>query len=185
MALLHRHLSWHVDGPPVPQKRHRHTHAGRTYDPCKQAKHLFLQQSRQACPVSQPLTGALHATLEFHFARPKSHVTPKGRLRKSAPVEHLQTPDIDNLIKYVFDALNGVYFMDDKQVIQVTALKRWAPVARTCVSFSSVASAAGSSASCPARLCESTGCASTSPPCPGRNKKRSRSCEAVAKRCQS
>ena len=32
----------HVPYRPTPQKRHRHTHAGRTYDPCSAEKRDFL-----------------------------------------------------------------------------------------------------------------------------------------------
>lgn len=34
-------------------------------------------------------------------------------------------PDIDNIVKLVLDALNGVAFVDDKQVVSVTASKRY------------------------------------------------------------
>jgi len=34
-------------------------------------------------------------------------------------------PDIDNIIKVLCDALNGVAYQDDSQVVAVTAEKRW------------------------------------------------------------
>ena len=33
--------------------------------------------------------------------------------------------DIDNYIKAILDALNGVYFKDDKQVVEVFASKKY------------------------------------------------------------
>ena len=40
-------------------------------------------------------------------------------------------PDIDNLVKIVLDGLNGVAFMDDKQVIELYAIKRYSIEPRT------------------------------------------------------
>ena len=133
-CLSGRHLSWRVDGQPVPQKRHRHTHAGRVYDPSTIPKRDFLDATRRLIPGLAPLQGPLTAHLEFRFARPKSHYRKHGALRKSAPTHHTQTPDVDNLIKFVFDAINGHVFSDDKQVTSVYAVKRWAKTGSTCVS---------------------------------------------------
>jgi Holliday junction resolvase RusA-like endonuclease len=36
-------------------------------------------------------------------------------------------PDLDNIVKVVCDALNGVAFKDDSQVVKVVAEKRWGP----------------------------------------------------------
>ena len=36
-----------------------------------------------------------------------------------------QTPDVDNLVKFVNDALTGVAFEDDSQVCKVTTIKKW------------------------------------------------------------
>ena len=129
-----RHLAWRVDGQPVPQKRHRHTHAGRVYDPSTVAKRDFLAATRAACPGLVPLEGPLVAHLEFQFARPKSHYRKHGALRKGAPSHHTQTPDVDNLIKFVFDAINGHIFHDDKQVVAVHAKKTWSASGSTLVS---------------------------------------------------
>lgn len=57
--------------------------------------------------------------------RPKSHVTSKGALRKSAPAQLVAKPDVDNLAKFVLDALNGTYYKDDSQVCQLFVHKRY------------------------------------------------------------
>jgi Holliday junction resolvase RusA-like endonuclease len=36
-------------------------------------------------------------------------------------------PDLDNIVKVICDALNGVAFKDDSQVVKVVAEKRWGP----------------------------------------------------------
>lgn len=40
-------------------------------------------------------------------------------------------PDIDNVIKLLADAMNGVVFKDDKQIVHVDARKSWGVVATT------------------------------------------------------
>ena len=165
MQFESRCLQWSVEGKPVPQKRHRHTYAGRVYDPCTEAKKVFLQSTRQVCPLSSPLLGALNVEMIFEFPRPKSHLRKCGELRTGAPRQHLQTPDVDNLAKFVMDALNGACFQDDKQVVRLVAGKRWAPPGRpgcTRVRICAAADEAPSSASCPVHPCESAGGASAS-----------------------
>ena len=108
----------HVPYKPTPQQRHRHTRNGRAYDPCCQMKRDFLQLCMLA---KQPPDHAyrkhpIECSLVFTFARPKSHTTPKGVLKKQAPVKHVFKPDTDNLAKFAMDALNGVYYHDDSQI---------------------------------------------------------------------
>ena len=79
--------------------------------------------------VDTPFEGPLELTMPFSFPRPKSHYgTGKNSdlIKGSAPKHHAQKPDLDNVIKSTMDAMNGVLYLDDKQVIQVTALKGWA-----------------------------------------------------------
>ena len=41
-------------------------------------------------------------------------------------VRPTKKPDIDNIIKAVLDALNGIAYKDDTQVVQVMAQKKYA-----------------------------------------------------------
>ena len=65
----------------------------------------------------------------FRFLRPRNHYG-TGRnadvLKPGAP-EHMDSmPDLDKTLRAVFDALTGVVLIDDRQVSQTKALKRWA-----------------------------------------------------------
>lgn len=62
----------------------------------------------------------------FVFQRPKGHVRRSGDLTRSAPRHHGQRPDVDKLIRAVGDALTGVVYRDDCQVVEVRASKAWA-----------------------------------------------------------
>lgn len=86
---------------------------GRAHHPIYQAK--FVE------PWDTPVQVDIVAT----FARPKSHRTSKGGLRRGAPSCYTSKPDVDNLAKMVGDALNGVLWKDDAQIVKCTVLKLW------------------------------------------------------------
>ena len=37
----------------------------------------------------------------------------------------MKKPDCDNVVKIVLDSLNKIAYDDDKQVVELTVLKRW------------------------------------------------------------
>jgi len=56
-----------------------------------------------------------------HFAIPKS--TPKKRIAEVLSNPPKTKPDVDNIAKIVLDALNGIVFADDRQVVSCTVEK--------------------------------------------------------------
>lgn len=73
-----------------------------------------------------PIEGPLSLTLDFRFARPKSHLTSKGALTKSAPRAHTSKPDADNLAKAVMDALTDAgLWKDDTQIVDLHVRKSY------------------------------------------------------------
>lgn len=68
--------------------------------------------------VNNPPTGPISVTLVFFFRRP--HGAPKAR------IGHTVKPDLDKLIRAILDALKGILYKDDAQVIHVQASKHYA-----------------------------------------------------------
>lgn len=62
--------------------------------------------------------GAVRLQVDFYLPRPKG--LPK-KVRR-----HLKKPDIDKLVRSVSDALTGVVWRDDSQVVEVHARKHYA-----------------------------------------------------------
>jgi Holliday junction resolvase RusA-like endonuclease len=124
-------------GDPQALKRHRMVARGRggrplpfvrSYDPSATAKQDFLLKVQQHAPA-HPLACPVRLECYFTFARPKGHYrTGKhaGELRESAPVLHTTKPDLDNLVKFVKDALTGVFWIDDSVVCDLKASKVYA-----------------------------------------------------------
>jgi len=126
-------IIFEVEYPPTAQARHRYVNRGKfvqVYDPCAKKKKELLE----ACMIYAPKTaieGPLRVDLLFNIERPRSHYrTGKySHLLKDKYVGtnfHTQKPDIDNLRKFVMDALNGVFWIDDCQICEGDTLKGWA-----------------------------------------------------------
>ncbi|KAL9181623.1 hypothetical protein ACHAXT_010428 [Thalassiosira profunda] len=70
----------------------------------------------------------LHLSVVFRMKRPLSHFVGNrpgpGRLKPSAPGRlHPTRSDVDNLAKFVMDSLNGLLYVDDRQVASLHATK--------------------------------------------------------------
>ena len=79
-------------------------------------------------PDGWPMDAPMRVSYEFNFKRPKSHYTRLGQLVKSA-VQHptgKNIGDIEKLARAVSDALTGVVFEDDKQVVEMNLTKSFA-----------------------------------------------------------
>ena len=64
----------------------------------------------------EPFNGPVALILAFYLGRPKSR-----RLENFV----VTTPDLDNLEKAFLDGLNGVAYLDDKQVVVKSSVKRY------------------------------------------------------------
>lgn len=73
----------------------------------------------------KPLSGAVHMDITAYYPIPRSG-SKASRLKRERGEEYpLVKPDIDNITKIIMDALNGYAYADDKQVISVTAIKKY------------------------------------------------------------
>jgi len=81
------------------------------------------QAATQAMGEQPPLAGALALDVTFTVARPKSHFRANGILRPTAPLWPVTRPDATKLLRALEDALIGLVFIDDSQVIDLGARK--------------------------------------------------------------
>jgi Holliday junction resolvase RusA-like endonuclease len=84
-----------------------------------------------AMGATPPLTGPVLLAVHFGLLRPRSQVGARGQLRRRAPRFPATRPDLDKLIRAIGDALTGVVWHDDGQVVAVVAAKGWTVPART------------------------------------------------------
>jgi len=129
-----------VEGPPVALKRHRHTKSGHTYDPSKKDKADFLAKVQNMKP-KYPIEGPISLSCEFYVDHPKSHYRSgqySNELKPGTDVWRVKRPDIDNYVKLVLDALNGVFYKDDSQVCHIEAIKKYSKNPRTVIQLKGI-----------------------------------------------
>lgn len=119
-------IKFEVPCIPVAQPRQRHSVVNghvRNYIPKTDPVWVFKTALQLAASTVRPetiISGPIRIILDFIFPRTKSMVwknKPMVRVAKSTK------PDIDNLCKSVFDALNGILFVDDSQICECHASK--------------------------------------------------------------
>jgi len=125
-----------VLGVPKAQGRHKHFQRGKfsgTYDPSSAKKETFasiLQAEAPETPISTPI--ALNVI--FYMPRPKAHYGTGAKsemLKDTAPEMQSSKPDIDNLVKFVQDSLNGIFYKDDALICSLSANKIYSDRPRT------------------------------------------------------
>lgn len=87
-------------------------------------------------PAPAPTREAVAVALRFGLPRPKGHWGTgrnADRLKPSAPAWPATKPDVDKLERAVLDALTGVLWADDSQVVVLSADKVYAPTPMTLV----------------------------------------------------
>lgn len=109
---------------PVSLKRHRHRLKGGTYDPSKKDKDEFVKVLG-GFPEDK-MTKPIICTLDFYCKRPKNHYRSgkfADQMKESAPKYNTNNKDLDNMVKFVLDALNDKLYVDDCQIIDIRCRK--------------------------------------------------------------
>lgn len=95
------------------------TRGGHCFTPAKTREAeaaLVLAINPQLGDKFKPLSGPLRITLMFGMGKPKSNKSDYC----------VSKPDLDNLSKTFLDAMNGILYHDDSQVVEIVASKFWA-----------------------------------------------------------
>jgi len=108
-----------IDCKPTPKARPRLKKGGGAYTPKKTVIEeavigytLNAEMSRhRLVPTSQ----AIRVELGFYFRPAKSNKA----------LFHIKTPDLDNLVKLAMDAMTGVVYLNDAQVISLYCYKHY------------------------------------------------------------
>lgn len=88
-------------------------------------KRYVAEHGRDAMQGAKPLEGPLQLNVSFLFARPKGHRGKNGDVRKGAPCWPIVRPDTTKLVRAIEDALTGIVWGDDAQIVQQTASKSY------------------------------------------------------------
>lgn len=126
-------VRFHVPGQPVGKGRPRIGKVGahaRMFTPQKTASYegMVSLAAQQAMNGAALIEGPVQAQLRIDVMIPASWSGKKQRAAAAGEVLPTSKPDADNVVKAIFDALNGVVWKDDVQVVDLTVKKRYSTV---------------------------------------------------------
>lgn len=126
-GVLHEGGLLRVPGDPVGKGRPRFTRTGHAYTPprTREFEKAVGALARVAWGAHPPLCGYVRLEVTQVEKRPKrpSPPLPSGRVWCNKGGQH---PDLSNVVKAIEDALQGVAFLDDCIVVELSASKVYA-----------------------------------------------------------
>lgn len=129
MTVLH----FHVPGQPVGKGRPRIGRSGphaRMFTPEKTVNYegLVAYAAQKAMAGGGLLEGACGVKLRIDCQIPASWSQKKQRAAAAGEIRPTSKPDADNVIKAIFDAMNGVVWKDDVQAVDIAVSKFYSAV---------------------------------------------------------
>jgi len=127
-----KRIAFTVYGEPQGKARPRFTRIGRVYTPVKTTSYEkeIAEKFRENSRIRKPLETDLKITIDAFFEPCKSY-SQKRKEKCLANIEKPnKRPDIDNIAKAVLDGLNGIAYLDDKQIVTLKVRKRYSSAAR-------------------------------------------------------
>lgn len=79
--------------------------------------------AKQAMGSTSPLIGAVAAYLHIGIPIPPSYSKTRQIACINGDERPTKKPDIDNIVKAVLDGMNGIVYLDDKQVVDLHLTK--------------------------------------------------------------
>ena len=132
-------LKFEILGTPVGKGRPRFSTRGgytRAITPEKTVNYENLVKLSYSLTCGQTnLQGAIKAQIKAFFPIPKSTSKKKANEMELGDVFHTHRPDADNIVKAILDALNGVAYHDDSQVVHVDVVKLYSSKPRVEVTL--------------------------------------------------
>ena len=118
-------ITINVPGMPIPQARPRFTRQGHAYETakCKAYKAIVAAAARAAMKGKTPITGRVFVWCQFFMPIPKGWSKAKKEDALNGAIQPLKRPDGDNLEKLIWDALTGIVWSDDAQIVQWAGAK--------------------------------------------------------------
>ena len=128
-------VSFTVEGNPIGWQRtgyNKHTGAKYTQEKTRQHKQLIAWAYRkQAGTFRFPKGTYVDMRVIAYLPIPKSKSKKARQLMIEGKIRPTVKPDCDNILKLVADALNGIAYDDDKQIVTMSVMKRYGDTPHT------------------------------------------------------
>ena len=116
---------FNVEGEPKGKGRPRfNTNSGRAFTPQDTLSYENLVKFQYKSMNGDKYTeNAIEVTIICYYSMPSSFSKKKRDLALCEYIRPTKRPDIDNIAKIILDALNGIAYKDDSQVVKLTIEK--------------------------------------------------------------
>jgi Holliday junction resolvase RusA-like endonuclease len=126
-------VTFKLDADPVGKQRARYARRGnfvQTYTPDKTRNYeaLLKDAAIEAMGSSEPLETPVSLYLYIRVPIPKSFSKKKVQECLNGSEQPMKKPDSSNVLKSVEDAMNGVVYMDDCQIINHHITRVYSPL---------------------------------------------------------
>mgnify|MGYP002528393746 CR=1 FL=1 len=131
-----------IPGSPIGKGRPKFSTFGgypKAYTPQKTVNYenlVKLSYQQQCNDKPYPKEISLRAEIRAYFAIPKSVSKIKRDMMLKGQINPTKKPDTDNIAKAILDALNGIAYYDDAQIVALSIVKMYSdePRAEVCIS---------------------------------------------------
>lgn len=136
-------ITFTIPGDAIGKGRPKFARRGKfvtAYTPAKTVNYenLVKMYACDAMGDNLPFSGAVSVELMI-FVMPPLSWSKKKRLASLDGIYYPTTkPDLDNIVKCVFDACNGIIYADDKQIVDCKISKRYCEKPGVIVFFSTL-----------------------------------------------
>ena len=121
-------IEFTIEGKVKPKQSFRYTRFGHKYTPrdvkqyARDIQYSFYAKYPKWLP-SMFFEKPLRAEIEVFIKMPQSFSKIKKQRAIAGEIRPLIKPDVDNCTKNIFDALNGIVYLDDKQIVELSVKK--------------------------------------------------------------
>ena len=122
-----------IYGEPIPQGRPRFTKTGHPYTDSETRAYenkIVAYYHKQLGAFRWPDSAFISLQVTAYYPIPKSATKAATAAMREGAMLPSRKPDIDNVMKIVLDALNGVAYKDDSRVVRVEARKIYSDMPR-------------------------------------------------------
>ncbi len=133
MEIERRKINFTVAGEPKGKARPRFCHNGQVYTPKQTTTYeqqIIVGYYKQCGNVKFDENSQLELFVAAYFKIPKSASKKKRIAMLCEEIRPTKKPDGDNILKAVADALNGVCYKDDKNIVKMSIEKFYSDVPR-------------------------------------------------------
>lgn len=134
-----------IPGKPMGKQRPRVLKNGISYTPKETVNYEVFVKSCYCkdYPDAKPFEGAVKIEIEAYMPIPKSATKKLQEAMKAGTVRPTKKPDWDNIGKIITDALNGIAYNDDKQIVSCIVQKFYSDVPMVYVKIREIAEGKG------------------------------------------